>query len=141
MRDTPILWRVGERSQQLAGFVVAYFVEQGQRITELEIRMAEAVTNLRERIDGATTRIGDDVRDVAGIIRALVKRIAAGEQAAVDELTPAVERLEGAADVLTRMARSDENPLPDEDSEPLERSGGDVERSGGDVENPPAQRG
>ena len=31
-------------------------------------------------------------------------------------------------------ARSDEDPLPDEDHEPLERSGGDVE-------NPPAQRG
>ena len=75
----------------------------------------------------------EEPRDVAGIIRALVERIAAGEQAAVDELTPAVERLEVAADVLTRMARSDEDPLPDEDPKPLERSGGDVERSGGQL--------
>ncbi|MGH3994613.1 MAG: hypothetical protein ACRDSN_19400, partial [Pseudonocardiaceae bacterium] len=63
-------------------------------------------------IDAETTRIGNNVTDVASDLDALRAELAGRDQAAADRLAPIVTRLTAEADRLAVVASDPDNPVP-----------------------------
>jgi uncharacterized coiled-coil protein SlyX len=87
------------------------------RIEQMEERMATEADTLA-RIDTFTNQLGDDVLAVNAKFDALKNAVTSGSQAAIeaafDDLSPHLDKLQTIGDQLHQLASDPANPLPAE---------------------------